>query len=111
MGDPIGTPKVDQTSFEYTATRSIFTQEVNNAVQLTVTFLSPLTPDDFTRASLVSSYMNVDVASLDGKSHKVELYTDITAGRSLNLHAIINTLTYDLRMGIWGQVNHSPMGL
>ena len=86
MGDPAGftasdLPTVNQTSFEYTATRSIFEQQVNNAVGITVTFLSPVTPNDYMRGSLVSSYMHVAVSSLDGATHDVQLYTDISAGR------------------------------
>jgi len=86
MGDPVwnGTtvpPAVVQTAFEYTSTRSIFTQTVNGTVGLTVTFLSNLTPDDFQRLSLPFSYMEVDVYSLDGQDHDVQLYTDISAGK------------------------------
>lgn len=74
---------VTQTAFDYTSTRSIFTQNVNNAVGLTVTFLSGLTPNDFMRASLPFSYMEVEVTSLDGADHDVQLYTDISAGKSV----------------------------
>jgi len=80
MGDPLGLPMVNQTSFEYTSTRSIFKQTVNDAVQITVTFLSPITPNDYMRGSLTSSYMEVEVSSLDGNGHDVQLYTDISAG-------------------------------
>lgn len=79
MGD--GPDAVTQTAYEYTATRSIYTQTVNDAVQLTVTFLSPITPDDWKRQSLVFSYLNVSVVSIDGNSHDVQLYADISAGK------------------------------
>lgn len=55
-------------------------QNVNNTVSITVTFLSPVTPDDFLRLSLPFSYMEVEVASLDGNQHDVQLYTDVSAG-------------------------------
>ena len=71
---------VTQTNYEYTTTKSVYTQTVNNEVQLTVTFLSPITPDDWKRQSLVFSYMEVSVQSIDGKSHSVEIYSDISAG-------------------------------
>ncbi|KAF3403263.1 Glutaminase A [Talaromyces pinophilus] len=71
--------RATQTNYEYTATQSIYTQTVNNAVKLTVTFLSPITPDDWKRQSLVFSYMNVAVASMDGKTHSVQIYSDISA--------------------------------
>ena len=80
MGDP-GPETVNQTAYEYTSTRSIFTQNAGG-VQLTVTFLSPLTPNDFQRQSLLFSYLDVTVQSLDGKSHDVQLYADTSAGRS-----------------------------
>ncbi|KAF1941472.1 DUF1793-domain-containing protein [Clathrospora elynae] len=68
-----------QTSYEYTSTRSIFTIEADDKVQLKVTFLSPLTPEDFKRQSLIFSYMEVEVSSLDGSEHDVQIYTDISA--------------------------------
>lgn len=71
---------VNQTSFEYTSTKSIFHQNVDNKVGLVVTFLSPITPSDYVRASLVSSYLDVQVYSLDGNTHDVQIYTDISAG-------------------------------
>lgn len=85
MGQPANftssdVPLVNQTSFEYTATRSIFKQNVNDQVSITVTFLSPVTPDDYITSSVISSYMEVEVASLDDQTHDVQLYTDITAG-------------------------------
>jgi Domain of unknown function (DUF5127) len=77
---PDALPSVNQTSFEYTATRSIFQQEVGG-VGLTVTFLSPVTPTDYQRASLPFSYLDVEVTSLDGAEHQVQLYSDISAGK------------------------------
>lgn len=79
MGLP-GTVAVNQTAYEYTSTKSIFTMDVDDAVQLTITFLSPITPHDFKRQSLVFSYMNVEVASIDGDSHDIQLYSDTSAG-------------------------------
>ena len=73
---------VKQTAFEYTSTRSIFTMNVGGVVQMKITFLSPVSPDDLLQSSLPYSYMDVEVKSLDGKSHSVQLYTDISAGMS-----------------------------
>jgi hypothetical protein len=81
MGNPIGPSlTVTQTAFEYTSTRSIFTMDVNGTVEMTITFLSPVYPDDLMRASLPYTYMEVDVHSVDGKEHDVQLYSDISAG-------------------------------
>ncbi|KAL1966154.1 hypothetical protein VTN77DRAFT_4706 [Rasamsonia byssochlamydoides] len=78
LGAP-GAPAVNQTAYEYTTTKSIFTFNVDDLVEMTVTFLSPITPNDFKRQSLIFSYLNVDVKSLDGGSHDVQLYADISA--------------------------------
>lgn len=80
MGAPGGfNNKANQTSFEYTATKSIFTMTAGK-VELKVTFLSPVTPKDYQRQSLLFSYMDVEVRSLDGSAHNVQIYTDISAG-------------------------------
>lgn len=82
MGNPSGPGSVTQTGFEYTSTKSIFTMNVGGKVEMNITFLSPLTPDDQKRQSLVFSYLDVVVQSLDGAAHDVQLYTDISAGKS-----------------------------
>jgi hypothetical protein len=69
----------EQTAFEYTSTRSIFTLNVGGFVQMNVTFQSPVTPDELLRSSLPVSYMEVEVSSLDGNTHDVQLYSDISA--------------------------------
>ncbi|KAK4863905.1 hypothetical protein LT330_010386 [Penicillium expansum] len=78
MGLP-GTKTVNQTAFEYTSTKSIFTMNVENKVEMNITFLSPVTPTDLKRQSLVFSYLNVEVSSIDGQKHKVQVYADISA--------------------------------
>ncbi|KAI4650193.1 uncharacterized protein J4E79_009460 [Alternaria viburni] len=86
MGKPDGyNDFANQTSYEYTSTKSIFTITAGDTVQLKVTFMSPLTPNDFKRQSLIFSYMDVEVSSLDGSSHDVQIYTDISAGEHLSL--------------------------
>ena len=79
MGSP-GPAAVNQTAFEYTSTKSIFTLDVEDAVEMTVTFTSPIFPKDFRRQSLIFSYLNVTVQSKDGEQHDVQLYADITGG-------------------------------
>ncbi|KAB8360892.1 hypothetical protein FH972_024625 [Carpinus fangiana] len=72
-------PVVNQTSFKYTATKSIFEMNVANAVKMIVTFTSNVDPNDMKRSSLPFSYMDVSVQSLSKKKHNVQLYTDISA--------------------------------
>ena len=79
MGFPGAPQNVNQTSFSYTSTKSTFTMDVGGVV-LTITFFSPITPNDLQRQSLPLSYMNVAVQSTDGNLHNVQLYADISAG-------------------------------
>ena len=80
MGAPTGPATANQITYEYTSTKSVFTIDVAGKVALNITFLSPITPDDMKRQSLVFSYMNVEVISVDGATHDVQLYSDISAG-------------------------------
>ena len=81
MGLPVPMPTVvNQTSFSYTSTRSIFTMQAG-PVNMNVTFLSPVTPDDLLRQSMPITYLTVQVQSADGQEHDVQLYTDVSAGR------------------------------
>ena len=72
---------VKQTAFEYTSTRSTFTMNAGDYVEMKIKFQSPVTPDELLRSSLPYSYMEVEVQSMDGKDHQVQLYTDISAGK------------------------------
>lgn len=78
MNEDIGSKlRAKQTSFEYTATRSIFTFEARN-ISFTVTFLSPVTPKDNVRTSLPLSYLSVEVDPKALEKHKIAVYSDIT---------------------------------
>lgn len=78
-------PSVTQTSFEYTSTRSTFTMNVAGKISMNVTFLSPITPMDLQRQSVIGSYLRVTVAAIDGGTHSVQLYADTSAGMVLLL--------------------------
>ncbi|KAF7299431.1 hypothetical protein MIND_00892900 [Mycena indigotica] len=81
----LGTPAVDgvtytratQKSVTITATQSIFVLSAG-PVDLTVTFLSPVEPNDLVKQSFPFSYVSVVAASTDGASHKVSIYCDIS---------------------------------
>ena len=82
MGDPDDAPATAiQTGFQYTSTKSVFTFSVDGKIEMNVTFLSPITPSDQMRQSLLFSYLDVVVESSDGASHDVQLYADISAGK------------------------------
>ena len=104
MGAPIeARTVVNQISFEYTSTRSTFIMDVAGVVEMNITFLSPVTPGDLKRQSLVFSYVDVSVTSTDGATHDVQLYTDITAGKLFGFPFLVFTsLTIMLdRMDLW----------
>lgn len=82
MGGAPGAPNVDQLSMEYTSTRSIFNMSVADKVEMRIEFLSPVYPNDLKRQSIPFSYMNVAVKSRDGAPHKVQIYSDVSGGRS-----------------------------
>ncbi|KAK3305377.1 uncharacterized protein B0T15DRAFT_195150 [Chaetomium strumarium] len=78
LGAAPGPAPVNQVSLEYTSTKSIFTFDVSGKVTMTVTFLSPVYPDDLARQSLQFSYISVKARSSDGASHSVQVYMDVS---------------------------------
>jgi Domain of unknown function (DUF5127)/Domain of unknown function (DUF4965)/Domain of unknown function (DUF1793)/Domain of unknown function (DUF4964) len=66
-----------QLSVDTTATTSEFVLE-QAGVELTVTFLSPVEPADLRRQSQPLSYIAATARSIDGASHKVAVYFDIS---------------------------------
>jgi glutaminase A-like protein/uncharacterized protein DUF5127/uncharacterized protein DUF4964 len=70
-------PTLRQVSLSVTATRSEFVL-TQAGVELTVTFLSPVTPGDLKRQSQPLSYVAVTARATDGKQHKVSVYFDIS---------------------------------
>ncbi|KAG6035475.1 hypothetical protein E4U41_006078 [Claviceps citrina] len=78
MGGAPGAPTVDQQSMEYTSTRSLFNMSVAGKVAMNIEFLSPVFAEDLRRQSVPFSYLNVAVRSLDGASHSVQIYADVS---------------------------------
>ena len=74
-----------QTNLVVHPTRTSFEMTVANGnVALNLTFLSTMFTDDFVRLSRPVYYVTVDVASLDGSPHEIELYFDISAQHTVN---------------------------
>ncbi|PBP22484.1 glutaminase GtaA [Diplocarpon rosae] len=94
MGNP-GPQSVNQTAFEYTSTKSMFSMEVGEKVGMNITFVSPVTPQDQKRQSLIFSYLDVGIESLDAAAHDVQLYTDISAEWVAGDHSTIAQWDYD----------------
>lgn len=84
IGEPVVngvTPTlVSQDSFEYTSQRSTFIMTVAGKVTMDVTFISPVTPTDLKKMSIIGTYLSVSVVSRDGATHSVQIYTDTSAG-------------------------------
>ncbi|KAH8902414.1 DUF1793-domain-containing protein [Coniochaeta sp. PMI_546] len=78
MGQAPGPTPVEQISAEYTSTQTIFTFNVADKVTLTVTFLSPVYPDDLAKQSQQFSYISAKAVSSDGASHSVQVYMDVS---------------------------------
>ncbi len=80
---PDGVPAMKQTGLEVTPTRTIYRFEAGG-VRLTLTFTSPLLPDDLDLLSRPVTYVTFDAASADGRSHAVKLYFDATGEWAVN---------------------------
>jgi hypothetical protein len=70
-------PTLRQLSLTVTATKSEFVL-AQAGVELTVTFLSPITPGDLKHQSQPLSYVSVGARATDGRSHQVGVYFDIS---------------------------------
>lgn len=81
MGAAPGANNVDQESLKYTSTRTTFTMNVGGLVQMAAEFFSPVYPDDLRRQSVPFSYLKISVVSLDGRSHSVQVYSDVSGGK------------------------------
>jgi hypothetical protein len=68
---------LNQTSLQVTATQSSY-QFNGGGVDLTVTFFSPVDPDDLQRQCVPFGYVTMQASSADGGSHTVEVYFDIS---------------------------------
>src|SRR5579875_3060723 len=66
-----------QTNLEVTATRSIFTFQ-GGGVQIALEFLSPIEPGDLRRQSIPMAWVLVTAQSIDGSSHDVSVFLDIS---------------------------------
>ncbi|KAJ7498777.1 hypothetical protein FB451DRAFT_1015143 [Mycena latifolia] len=70
--------KATQKSSQFTSTQSIFVMSAG-PVDLTITFLSPVEPNDLVKQSIPFSYMAISAVSTNGASHSVQVYSDISA--------------------------------
>ncbi|KLO15798.1 DUF1793-domain-containing protein [Schizopora paradoxa] len=66
----------NQTAANFTATRTSFTF-ITGPVEVNVTFLSPITPNDLARQSMPFAYVYMDIATTDGAPHNIHIYSDV----------------------------------
>jgi hypothetical protein len=75
IGDALSA--LEQTHLTLTATRSVFTLQAGG-VQITLEYLSPIEPGDLQRQSIPMAWVLVTAQSIDGASHDVSLYLDVS---------------------------------
>ncbi|KLO05329.1 DUF1793-domain-containing protein [Schizopora paradoxa] len=77
LGDrPPNVAIANQTAASFTATRTSVTF-IFGPVEVNVTFLSPITPNDLVRQSMPFAYFYIDIASKDGAAHDIRIYSDV----------------------------------
>src|SRR5262249_48089961 len=77
------TPEMKQVSLEVWPTRTIYHFE-QAGVRLKLSFISPLLPHDLDLLSRPITYVVFDVESADARSHRVDLYFDLTCEWAVN---------------------------
>ncbi|KAK7470513.1 hypothetical protein VKT23_001939 [Stygiomarasmius scandens] len=76
-GVPATFEKAVQKSSHFTSTQSAFVLAAG-PVDVMVTFLSPVEPDDLAKQSFPFAYMAVTASATDGNTHSVQVYSDIS---------------------------------
>lgn len=70
--------QAEQISMSFTPSSTTFVMRAG-PLDLTLEFLSPITPNDLVRQTLPYSYLTITAKSNDGGEHNLQLYTDIDA--------------------------------
>ena len=93
-----GKKGMEQISVEFNSFSTIYI--FNGAgVELTAHFTSPVLPDDMELYSRPVSYLKVDVKSLDGKKHDVNVVITVTSQLCLNHGHQCPVLTSEVKLG------------
>ncbi|MGN6594082.1 MAG: glutaminase domain-containing protein [Terriglobales bacterium] len=83
LGGDRAYPALPTTALTVTPTRTVAV-EANAAVELTITFLNPLLPQDLDLLSRPVTYLSWSCRSRDGQPHDVSLYLDATGALATN---------------------------
>jgi len=81
--DPKDVPALPQTGVEVTPTHAVCTFE-GAGVRVTLTFMTPLLPDNLELLSRPATYIDWEVRSTDGKEHQAAVYFDASAALVVN---------------------------
>jgi len=81
--DPSTMPAMDQTSLTITPTRSIY-QFASSKAKVTLTFMTPLLPDDLNVLTRPVTYLTWKVQSADGQSHQVQIFDSTSSELAVN---------------------------
>ncbi|UCD50195.1 MAG: DUF4965 domain-containing protein [Phycisphaerales bacterium] len=76
--EPAEVPPLKQTSLEVLPTRTIY-QFAGAGIELTLTFMTPVLPDDLDILSRPVTYLTWTARATDGRKHAVQIYYDNTA--------------------------------
>jgi Domain of unknown function (DUF4965)/Domain of unknown function (DUF5127)/Domain of unknown function (DUF1793)/Domain of unknown function (DUF4964) len=83
-GEPAELPTLAQISVKVLPTRTIYVFE-GGTVRLTLTFMTPILPDDLMVYSRPVTYVTWEAQSLDGGSHQVWVYFDASREIAVNV--------------------------
>jgi hypothetical protein len=73
---PAAVPALPQTALRVTPTRTAYTFR-DERIELTLTFMTPLLPNDLDVFSRPVTYLTWNVRSVDGRAHRVRLYQGV----------------------------------
>ena len=114
--DPIAVPALPQLSVRVTPTRSIYEFE-NVRVHVTLTFMTPMLPDDIEALARPATYLTWEARAVDGRAHRVEIYDGTSSQIAVNAPEQIVTWNRQnigeltaLRTGTTDQPYLSPVG-
>jgi hypothetical protein len=80
---PANVPALEQTNLEVLPTRTIYTF-AGEGVRLTLTFMTPMLPDDLDVLSRPLTYVTWQAVSTDGKPHQVSAMLAVGADMAVN---------------------------
>jgi hypothetical protein len=81
--EPAGTAALTQTSVRVLPTRTVY-EFAGAGVQVRLTFMTPMLPDDLDVLARPVTYIAWDVNSVDGAEHRVALFFDAAASLAVN---------------------------